>query len=1465
MGAVTKVQKIVNGEILDITNVEDMNREIQEASRERFALACQAPIQRSSIKDRAGSCGETDYSRQLLTREVDIPLDVDEATNALIEEMGDLWEMMCDRHVIPIITENNYKGHWGRMKESTSSALSNIHMGHWKTFLKSPELIDFESRTLTLVARSGIPPERWSRGLQVMLEKTEGVSLIDKLRFILLMEGDKNAYNRMLIGYKAIRDLEEINYIPEDQYSQRGSTAEDSKLDNRLTLDISRQMLINMTAISADADQCYDRINHIVLALALRAVCGDANIAKAMLESIQNMKYYQRTGRGDSNTFLSALDELLQGICQGNTAGPACWIILSSIMIRCYMKAGRGSKIISPISSSTISFMGEIFVDDTDLLNMLTEVLDIKKLMELTQDNLDAWAKLLMGTGGSLKPPKCYWYLISYINKNGEWDYDDNLQYDLSIPLQDGSRRIIEQLNTSESRKMLGVWSNPRGTDDKHINEVVIGKTKTFVNSIKNAHLPTYLVWKAYRSCLIPGLKYGLSTLATQTTVTQDLLRKWEFELLSYLGVNKHVRTEWRSIPRELGGIGLWNFTREQCKSWLEAFLQHYGRNTTIAKKMIASLEALQLEIGCSRNPLSEDYTLRGGLATMCWMKAIWERVNFYNIDLILSYNNIPAPRERDCEIVSLITQYEKSAPIQRALNRVRLKLQAIFLSCIVSYSGTQISNENLFPQMEESNMVSTYRFPRQQPTTKDWVHWRNFWYKVYPNLQLPLPLGKWISPSHRVWRWVLDPDKDILFRQSLSNVEYYTRVTISTTRAGGAFSKVGETDCMPRGGIPVDAQPISPNNYDGVTIRQGGWTFPSQVVLKPTFWQALDTQGGSWMWEQMTGDTSDMSWLATALINGTLIMAADGSYNSNKSTLISGAGWIIRCLSSGKSIQGSAYEKSTCAGSYRGEMLGLLALYATTATAHSFFNLHKTSGVIIGDNKGALYQAHRKHKRVTPSSSQTDIIRAIRSARYQCPEAKIEKRWVKSHVDNLKAWKDLSIDEQLNTLCDDLAKAAIRRGVEDRRLDSKRLLPYESAAVVINEEKIADGMAKELEHQIALADARRLYTTAVMRNDRGVNTGGLGWDPVVFHSVDWKGMKRVRQSEMRSLWLAKQAIGISRTRRNNARIMDILDDKCPNCEQHNEDSKHLNMCTDAGRSKLHREGATKLRRWMSKTQRRTEPTMARVLYDFIRLRNTTSMEVLAQQGSPELIEAAKMQDRIGWLELMQGKLAIQLVRIQEGYCAANNNGLDGKSWSTNIITQLLEMSHSQWLYRNFSLHHHTQGYLHRLEETNLRKTARELRELRPEAVPATSQYLLEIDIAAEEQTFTSVSYWVLAMKAALKEKIIANKRNRQQKRKDTIYGRNWTPNITSETTATAGKRDHSSMAAIPNLPSPKRPAIGAHNTVRRWKQQTITIFTKNVTYKPSQRQRSKNEGRLIIHEINNISKASKRQKRDIN
>ncbi len=94
---------------------------------------------------------------------------------------------------------------------------------------------------LNLITRCGAPPSRWKNGLQVLLEKIPGVALVDKIQAILLMDGDFNFYNKWIFGQVAVNKLYKLGYIPEDQYSKKGSTAEDSKLNNRLTLDLSRQ------------------------------------------------------------------------------------------------------------------------------------------------------------------------------------------------------------------------------------------------------------------------------------------------------------------------------------------------------------------------------------------------------------------------------------------------------------------------------------------------------------------------------------------------------------------------------------------------------------------------------------------------------------------------------------------------------------------------------------------------------------------------------------------------------------------------------------------------------------------------------------------------------------------------------------------------------------------------------------------------------------------------------------------------------------------------------------------------------------------------------------------------------------------------------------------------------------------------------------------------------------------------
>jgi hypothetical protein len=71
------------------------------------------------------------------------------------------------------------------------------------------------------------------------------------------------------------------------------------------------------------------------------------------------------------------------------------------------------------------------------------------------------------------------------------------------------------------------------------------------------------------------------------------------------LGVNQHIKMEWRRLPREFRGIGLYDLSIEQFISWMEVLLQHNGAGFTTSKKLPASLEAMQLELGCSGNPLN--------------------------------------------------------------------------------------------------------------------------------------------------------------------------------------------------------------------------------------------------------------------------------------------------------------------------------------------------------------------------------------------------------------------------------------------------------------------------------------------------------------------------------------------------------------------------------------------------------------------------------------------------------------------------------------------------------------------------------------------------------------------------------------------------------------------------------------------------------------------------------------------
>ena len=296
------------------------------------------------------------------------------------------------------------------------------------------------------------------------------------------------------------------------------------------------------------------------------------------------------------------------------------------------------------MSLALILFLGEMYVDDTDLTVMQPHYKSADDVREDAQKLVDEWAHLLNSTGGSLNPEKCYWWMADYVCIDGEWNYAPQVEWTLTIPLPDGSHHPIAQQDVRESKKMLGIWSNPAGNDQKHLDEVILKKYRTWMNRSKNGHLPTSLNWKSYLFKLWPGMNYGLATLATPTHMVVTILDKLDYDTLPLLGVVRSIKKEWRSLPNAFGGVGLRNVAIEQCIGWINMLLQHYGTTTTVGLKCMASLEALQLELGCLGNPLEENYVVKGILATPCWMVAIWERLQHYKFSLYLNYKPVQLP-----------------------------------------------------------------------------------------------------------------------------------------------------------------------------------------------------------------------------------------------------------------------------------------------------------------------------------------------------------------------------------------------------------------------------------------------------------------------------------------------------------------------------------------------------------------------------------------------------------------------------------------------------------------------------------------------------------------------------------------------------------------------------------------------------------------------------------------------------
>ena len=191
-------------------------------------------------------------------------------------------------------------------------------------------------------------------------------------------------------------------------------------------------------------------------------------------------------------------------------------------------------------------------------------------------------------------------------------------------------------------------------------------------------------------------------------------------------------------------------------------------------------------------------------------------------------------------------------------------------------------------------------------------------------------------------------------------------------------------------------------------------------------------------------------------------------------------------------------------------------------------------------------------------------------------------------------------------------------------------------------------------------------------------------------------------------------------------------------------------LCPNKDRVRLFTEGVDRLSKWLEGGGK-TNLELQYWIPKYIKYRGTRRFQDMGQM-SPNMRALAVSQDKIGWRNFMEGRVSKEFYQMQAQHLASGTSFLNGEDWVKQLISRILHITHSQWIFRNFSLHDKRQGYLTRQETKDMMSKIETLLDTRPDEIPEGRKFLLEFNLGKLGQsTLDNKTYWVVAMEAAIK------------------------------------------------------------------------------------------------------------------
>jgi hypothetical protein len=253
-------------------------------------------------------------------------------------------------------------------------------------------------------------------------------------------------------------------------------------------------------------------------------------------------------------------------------------------------------------------------------------------------------------------------------------------------------------------------------------------------------------------------------------------------------------------------------------------------------------------------------------------------------------------------------------------LNRVRISLQLLFMSNILTASGNKV-NTKILLRCPMGETCSNMRWPQERPTNSNPKLWKNAMLTICPSRCKPSSVGQFLGNTRRIWRWLWCEEDSTLHRL---HKDGKTEEIFILGRKSNRFH-YSHSQPRSRQSVVWSVHPmLDGGHWRLLSIAPCANPPPSPL----TFLDVLQTWGNTWLWENMTV-TGGVTWISKLITNSTLVAVTDGSYIWELFPNLCSAAFVLKCSAGYGRIVESFLELLLIANAYdTGELLGLMAIH---------------------------------------------------------------------------------------------------------------------------------------------------------------------------------------------------------------------------------------------------------------------------------------------------------------------------------------------------------------------------------------------------------------------------------------------------------------------------------------------------------------------------------------------------------